>query len=150
MSKPKEVTLSWSYPRRFDDLYYSEESCGKGLYQITQHLNGTSKLIYIGLVKRDGRHFYQRIGEHWDWLRRKRGIVKIRLGRIVGRQGLVQSEALIEDIESALIWYAWPEKNRSKKSYYPPVLYKELLIKNTGCYGFLTREIDTRDFQNYY
>ena len=100
-------------------------------------------MLYIGLVKAEERNFYQRLSEHWPWLLSIRGIVKIRFGKIVGRQGFTLTEAILETAEGALIWEHQPKENKSKKNTYS--IHHHLVISNTGNRGKLNKVVDTRE-----
>lgn len=143
MPRPKNIEIKWTYPKTFDSAWESDESYGRGIYQITRFFGGSESLLYIGLVKAEDRNFYQRLSEHWQWLLSVRGTVKIRFGKIVGRQGFTLTEAILETAEGALIWEHQPKGNKSKKNTYS--IHHHLVITNSGNRGKLNKVVDTRE-----
>lgn len=143
MRKAKEIELRWTYPKEMNAAWESDDSYGRGIYQITRWFGDNESLIYIGLVKKKNRDFYIRLNEHWKWLENLRGEVYIRFGKIVKKEGLHTTEKLIETIEGALICEHDPKLNTCKINSY--TAHKELVIRNTGYRGFLHKVVDTRD-----
>ncbi len=143
MSRPKTIELSWTYPKIFDSAWESEQSYGRGVYQISRLFGTNEKLLYIGLVKGEYRNFYERLNEHFWWLQNVRGTIYIRFGKVVPRRGFSLTEEIIETLEGALIYEHQPPENTSKMKSYS--IYHHLQITNTGYRGQLNKFLDTRD-----
>ncbi len=142
VSRVKYIEIRWTYPKSPDAAWESEESYGRGIYQITRLFGGNESLLYIGVVKGEDRNFYQRLSEHWSWLQSIRGTVRIRFGKIVGRQGFTLTREILETAEGALIWEHQPSENTAKMNDYRK--YHHLVITNSGYRGFLNQVVDTR------
>jgi len=78
MRKAKEIELRWTYPKEMNAAWESDDSYGRGIYQITRWFGDNESLIYIGLVKKKNRDFYIRLNEHWKWLENLRSCLKTR------------------------------------------------------------------------
>ncbi len=143
MKPNKEIEIRWTYPKEMNAAWDSDESMGRGIYQITRVFGQSETLIYVGLVKKRGRHFYLRLNEHWSWMEKMRGTVNIRFGRIVNDGDMRITEKLIETIEGALICEHEPRRNICKINSY--FAHRELIIWNTGYRGFMNQIVDTRD-----
>ncbi|MCU4177311.1 hypothetical protein [Carboxylicivirga sp. N1Y90] len=149
MSYIKNITIQWTYPKTFESAYYSDDSYGRGVYQITRVFGGNESLLYIGLVKKEGRDFYKRLEEHKkDWLDNVRGKVYIRFGKLEPRQGFTLSEEVIETIEGALIYEHEPKENTCKRNTY--TIHHDMLIFNEGFRGYMKPQVDTRKHETDY
>jgi hypothetical protein len=139
----KQIEIKWSYPKEIDSAWSSDDSYGRGVYQITRLYRGVEELYYIGLVKSNNRDFYHRIDEHRGWINELSGVVKIRFGKIIPKRGLQQVDTLIETIEGVLIYEHKPIKNKAKvKSY---TLHHNVYIFNVGYRGLLKKELNSND-----
>ncbi|MCD4833274.1 MAG: hypothetical protein K8R31_05725 [Bacteroidales bacterium] len=143
MGYTTNITIKWTYPKEIDSAYESDESYGRGIYQITRRYGKYVSLLYIGIVKGENRDFYERLDEHWHWLEATKGLVKIRFGKILPKQGLTITEEMIETIEGAIIIQSEPKWNEKKINSY--TIYKNLEIYNIGYRGFVNKIIKTKD-----
>lgn len=140
-----DISIKWTYPKDVYTAYNSDESYGRGVYQVTRLFGGNESLLYIGLVKKSNRNFYERLDEHWPWLKETRGRVFIRFGRILPRKGFKLTEELIETIEGVMIFDSQPHWNDKKLNSF--TIHKNLRIQNSGYRGYVAKTLDTRDFE---
>lgn len=139
---PRVVHVTWSYPKEWDSALKGIEATSNGVYQIYRTFGACTSLLYIGLVKSDSRDFRCRMQEHRrDWLYAKRGAIYLRFGGLRTFKGLTVTDALIEEVESVLIFEHQPPENTQKKSSYS--IRQDLIVKNFGYRGELKEEIDT-------
>ena len=143
MSRPKTIELNWTYPKIFGSAWESEQSYGRGIYQISRLFGTNETLLYIGLVKGELRNFYERLNKHSGWLQNVRGTIYIRFGKVVLRRGFTLTEKIIETIDGVLIYQHQPFKNTSKMKSYS--IDHHLQITNTGYHGHMNKFIDTRE-----
>lgn len=141
MAYKRKIDIEWTYPKEMQSAYDSDDSYGQGIYHISRIWGDTETLIYIGLVKSTDRDFYKRLDEHWPWLKRVRGKVIIRFGKIIGKQGQSIDDGVYETIEGALIHELQPTENTMKKNSY--TIHYDMIIKSTGYRGFVPKEIST-------
>ena len=74
------VKIEWSYPRTYDNIFYSPQINDIGLYCLSVKSNkGKEELIYIG---KTNHSFYSRLSSHQEWFNLYRGKRLVRLGVI--------------------------------------------------------------------
>ncbi|NLB17676.1 MAG: hypothetical protein GX825_02830 [Syntrophomonadaceae bacterium] len=139
--RSKIVKIEWSYPRTYDNIFYSPQINDIGLYCLSVKSNkGKEELIYIG---KTNHSFYSRLSSHQEWFNLYRGKRLVRLGVI--RQPKKYDDELISFVESALILQTGPFENtqsRNSYSYYDDYEYQ---IINSGYRGILPKTISTKD-----
>ena len=145
MAYISNIFIRWTYPKEIYSAWNSEDSYGRGVYQITRKFGNKNTLLYIGLVKKANRHFYERLDEHWPWLESIRGKVYISFGIIQPRQGLRITEDMIETIEGVLIWEYQPVLNDKKLNSF--TIHKDMIIHSYGYRGFIDRVLETKDYE---
>jgi hypothetical protein len=145
MAYSTNIVIKWSYPKGIDSAYDSDDSYGRGIYQITRWYGNNESLLYIGIVKGKERDFNERLDEHRYWLDATKGLVKIRFGKILPKQGLTISEEMIETIEGAIICDCDPQPKWNEKKINSYTIYKDLEILNIGYRGFVNYKIRTKD-----
>jgi hypothetical protein len=109
----------------------------------TQYRGKDKEVIYIGIVKSNGRDFRRRMDEH-----RAQWLHEITRGQIFAKFGVLYApfritDQLIEDAESLLVFDNQPSENEKKKSSY--TIGKDLVVKNINHQYLLHATIDSRN-----
>lgn len=137
----KKVIIEWSYPRIYDNVFYSPKINGIGLYCLSVKTNkGKEELIYIG---KTNHSFYSRLSSHQEWFNLYRGRRLVRLGIIM--QPKKYDDKLISFVESALILQTGPFENTQSRNTYSYFDDYEYEITNFGYRGLLPKIIKTAD-----
>jgi len=141
----KEITIKWSYPKKFDMVLNSEMADHIGIYYISRKFGDKETLLYIGKTIAS---FESRLSDHKKkWLDNYRGTKYVRLGEIIEPKDMsVYDEAgYINDAEKTIIFFLEqvlkkeiPENVTSTKSTY---VIQDLIINNVGYRGELPKQI---------
>jgi hypothetical protein len=145
-----KVIIEWSHPINFENYPSHNLIKENGIYQITRIVGKNEKLLYIG--KAFNQTFEQRLDDHNNkWIDNYKGQIKLRLGLVsiyksflwFFSQEINSENHHFEDIESAFIFHCQPEHNTKKKEGYS--FKNEFIIQNSGKYGFLPKEFNTKN-----
>lgn len=96
------VTIKWENALTLDEAIADEKSDSKGLYYISQVFGNKERTLYLGIATKNNtiRH---RLKGHKDWkLKGKRGIIKVRIGKIVYPHSNI--DEIIDHAESAILY----------------------------------------------
>lgn len=132
------VKIEWSYPRTYDNIFYSPQINDIGIYCLSRKYGENETLLYIG---KTNHSFYSRLSSHQFWFEQYKGKLIVRLGIIT--QPSKYDNELIEDIESAIIYEIKPLENTDKINGY--TCWNVCEIENSGYRGLLPRIIDMRN-----
>jgi len=138
--RSKIVKIEWSYPRTYDNIFYSPQINDIGIYCLSRKYGENETLLYIG---KTNHSFYSRLNSHKEWFEQYKGKRLVRLGTITWPKKV--DDRLISFIESALILATEPFENthsRNSYSYYDDYEYQ---IINSGYRGILPKTISTKD-----
>ncbi|HZK02155.1 MAG TPA: hypothetical protein VFC96_04750 [Anaerovoracaceae bacterium] len=128
--RAKKVNIDWSYPRTYENIFYSPQIYDIGLHYLSRKYGNNETLLYIG---KTSNSFYNRLNSHKYWLNLYRGKLFVRLGIIISPK--TYDDSLITDVESALIYEMQPFENTDKTNGY--YYLNECKIVNTGYRGLL-------------
>jgi hypothetical protein len=141
----KQVTVTWSYPKRLDNMWADERLHEVGLYYISRKFGVKETLLYIGQTYDS---YYNRLVAHdYLWLHKYRGTKYIRLGTITypANKSGEELRALIKDVESTLIYDMRDiliHNTMGRNTYAPKHLYA---VANEGYRGELSAMVSMRE-----
>ncbi|MEA5135572.1 MAG: hypothetical protein VB035_05475 [Candidatus Fimivivens sp.] len=143
--RKRTVTIHWSYPTMLENIYEHNIIENIGIYCIYRKFGNKMSLLYIG---KTSYSFKSRIYAHEkQWLYELRGQFYIRFGKI---QSPIQvNDALLEDVESALIYGVQPPYNEKKRNYYTNRTDYYVNIYNKGFRGDLPQIINAREQEKF-
>lgn len=124
------VKIKWLNALTIDEAIASEASNTKGLYYITRVFGKKETTLYLGIATKNNTIRHRLEGHLGWWLGEKRGIIKVRIGKII--YPYTDIDEVIDHAESAILYEHGKlfKENVSKiKSYTYNNLYR---IENYG------------------
>ena len=134
------VKIEWSYPRTYDNIFYSPQINDIGIYCLSRKYGENETLLYIG---KTNHSFYSRLNSHKEWFEQYKGKRLVRLGTITLPK--MVDDRLISFIESSLILATEPLENTQSRNSYSYFDDYEYQIINSGYRGILPKTISTKD-----